>query len=55
LTCVGLTSFNPSRQVTLPEEVEPSKIKASVDDGVLTITIPKKEKEDKKKVKVVDK
>jgi HSP20 family protein len=44
-----------SRQVTLPEEVEPSKIKASVDDGVLTITIPKKEKEDKKKVKVVDK
>lgn len=44
-----------SRQVTLPEEVDDSNIKASVDDGILTIIIPKMQKEDKKKIKVVDK
>jgi len=46
---------NFSRKVTLPEEVDPLKIKASIDDGVLTITIPKIKKEEKKKVKVVEK
>lgn len=46
---------NFSRKVTLPEEVDPSKIKASMDDGVLTITIPKVKREEKKKVKVVEK
>jgi HSP20 family protein len=43
------------RQVTLPEEVDASKIKASVDEGILTIVIPKIKKEDKKKIKVIDK
>ncbi|MEJ5229410.1 MAG: Hsp20/alpha crystallin family protein [Pseudothermotoga sp.] len=39
------------RTLTLPEYVEADKVKAKYEDGVLTITLPKKED---KKAKVVD-
>lgn len=36
------------RRIALPENVEADKTKAKIKDGVLTITIPKKEEEKKK-------
>ncbi len=40
-----------SRQISLDNSVNPSRIKASVKDGILTVTIPRIAK-DKKKVEV---
>jgi HSP20 family protein len=36
------------RRIALPENIEAEKTKAKIKDGVLTITIPKKEEEKKK-------
>jgi len=40
------------RSVTLPSSVDQSRIKAKVKNGVLTITLPKKEEERPKAIKV---
>jgi len=40
------------RQITLPDYLQPEKTKAKIKDGVLTITIPKKEEEKPKKISV---
>ncbi|MBT8254293.1 MAG: Hsp20/alpha crystallin family protein [Flavobacteriaceae bacterium] len=47
----GFTSFN--RSFTLPETIDESQIKATYNDGILNILIPKKE-EEKKKVKKIE-
>jgi HSP20 family protein len=41
-----------SRQVILPEEVEGSLAQAKVKDGILTLTIPKSKRTQKKKRKI---
>jgi HSP20 family protein len=41
-----------ARSVTLPASVDQAHIKAKCKDGVLTITLPKKEEEKKKSIKV---
>ncbi len=41
------------RRVSLPENVEADKTKAKIKDGVLTITIPKKEEEKKKVLNIL--
>ena len=46
----GYKSFY--RQIVLPEEVKTDKIEASLDKGILTIRIPKKEPEPKKKIEI---
>ena len=46
----GYTSFY--RQIALPEQVKTEKIEANLDKGILTITIPKKEPEPKKKIEI---
>ncbi len=40
------------REVIIPEETDPSNIKASIEDGIATIEIPKIEKEKKRKVEL---
>ncbi len=42
-----------SREIVLPEEVDNSRIQASLKNGVLTIRIPKIEREKKRKVSVI--
>jgi len=44
-----------TRKIILPEEVDASKIKAVIEEGVLTLRIPKIKKEEKKKVKILEK
>lgn len=44
------TSF--SRSVNIPFKIDPDKIKASLRDGVLTVTLPKAEEIRPKKIKV---
>lgn len=39
-----------SRQIILPEEVDPSRAEASLEEGILTIRIPRIEKEKKRKI-----
>lgn len=41
-----------SREIILPEEVDPSRIKATMKQGILTIRIPKIERKKKKRVMV---
>ncbi len=41
-----------ARRITLPDYVDPEKTKAKIKDGVLTITIPKKEEVKPKKISV---
>ncbi len=41
-----------SKQIVLPEEVDPTRIEASLKEGILTIRIPRIEKEKKRKVKI---
>ena len=51
-----LTAKNDSRErnktVTLPQDIDGDKISASLKNGVLNITIPKKVKGDCKRIKV---
>ncbi len=46
----GYKSFY--RQIALPEEVDTEKIEANLEKGILTIKIPKKEPEPKKKISI---
>jgi HSP20 family protein len=41
-----------SRQIILPEEVDPSRIEASLKEGILTIRIPRIERNKKRKVEI---
>lgn len=41
-----------SRKIILPREVDDSQIKASIKEGILTVKIPKLEKETKKRIKL---
>lgn len=43
-----------SRKVSLPEDVDSSKIKASLKKGVLTIKLPRIAKKEKKKKIVIE-
>jgi len=43
-----------SRQVILPEEVDPSRAEASMKEGILTIRMPKIERQKRRKVLVKD-
>lgn len=40
------------REVILPEETDPSRIEANIDEGILTIEIPKIEREKRRKVDI---
>jgi HSP20 family protein len=39
-------------RVTVPTEIDPDQIEASLDDGVLTVTVPKPERVQPRKVEV---
>lgn len=41
-----------SRTIILPQEIDPDKSQASIKNGVLKITLPKKDKEKVKKIKI---
>lgn len=44
-----------SRQIILPEEVDPSRAEASIQDGILIIKVPRIEREKKRKITVKEK
>jgi HSP20 family protein len=46
------SSFSFSRSVTIPEEVQADKVTASYENGVLTVTLPKREEAKPRKVTV---
>ena len=41
-----------SRKLILPKNIDPSRIQATVKDGILTVAIPKMEKEERKKIEI---
>lgn len=41
-----------SRKIILPKEVDNSRVKASIKEGIITIKLPKLEKEKKKKIEL---
>jgi len=45
-------SSSYSRSITVPFKVDSDKIKANLKDGVLTVSLPKSEEPEKKKIKV---
>lgn len=45
-------SFSFSRSVTIPEHVQADKVSASYENGVLTVTLPKREEAKPRKVQV---
>lgn len=45
-------TFSFSRSVTIPEEVQADKVSASYENGVLTVTLPKREEAKPKKISV---
>ena len=48
----GEQSFSFSRSVTMPEHVQRDKVSASYENGVLTVTLPKREEAKPRKVQV---
>lgn len=48
----GEESFSFSRSVTIPEHVQADKVSASYENGVLTVTLPKREEAKPRKVQV---
>ncbi len=44
--------FSFSRSVTLPQEVQPDQVTAAYENGVLTVTLPKRQESKPKKVSV---
>ena len=47
------SSYSTSRSLRIPEEILQDKVKATMKDGVLHLTLPKKEPKPKKKAKKV--
>jgi HSP20 family protein len=45
-------SFSYSRSVSLPEEVQADKVSAAYENGVLTVTLPKREESKPRKVAI---
>lgn len=45
-------SFSFSRTITLPDEVQADKVNATYENGILTVTVPKKEEVKAKKVTI---
>jgi HSP20 family protein len=43
---------NFRREVILPEETDPSRIEANIEEGILTIEIPKIEREKRRKIDI---
>ena len=41
-----------SRQIILPEEVDPNRVEASMQDGILTLRLPKLNRQKVRKVKI---
>ena len=48
----GEQSFSFSRSVTIPEQVDAQKVSATYENGVLTVTLPKREEAKPKKISV---
>jgi HSP20 family protein len=48
----GEDSFSFSRSVAIPEEVHADKVSAAYENGVLTVTLPKKEEAKPRKISV---
>ena len=48
----GERSFSFSRSVSIPEEVHADKVSASYENGVLTVTLPKREEAKPRKISV---
>ncbi len=48
----GEESFSFSRSVSIPSEVQTDKVSASYENGVLTVTLPKREETKPKKISV---
>jgi HSP20 family protein len=45
-------SFSISRTLGVPEHVQPDKVSANYEDGVLTVTLPKRDEAKPKKISV---
>lgn len=48
----GEESFSFSRSITIPEAVQADKVHAAYEDGVLTVTLPKREEAKPRKITV---
>jgi HSP20 family protein len=48
----GETTVPLSRQVSIPDEIEADKVLAAYENGVLTVTLPRKEESKPKKINV---
>jgi len=48
----GEESFSFSRSISIPEEIQADKVSAAYENGVLTVTLPKREEAKPKKITV---